>query len=226
MNPGNIPRLEDISINGAVLVFTMGLSLIMGVLFGAAPLWPPIRVDLNTSLKAGGRSGPSDGGLHVRWHSLRGLLVLSELTISLMLLIGTGLLIRSFVRLQSVPLGFTTDNVLTMEVTVTVPKQRGDKLSAEIYKEIESRVAHLPDVVAEGAVSALPLTGELTWALMGVEGYAPPPGQELQVDYRTASTDYFRTMEIPLRRGRFFTEDDNLAKPKVVITLFCFEVAA
>jgi predicted permease len=217
MNPGSIPRLEDIGINGAVLAFTMSVSLMMGVLFGAAPLWRAIKVDLNTSLKAGGRSAQSDGGLHVRWYSLRGLLILSELILSLMLMIGAGLLIRSFARLQGVPLGFTTDSILTMEVTVTAPKHRGDKLPADLYKEIASRVAHLPGVVAEGRVSALPLTGELTWAPMGVEGYAPPPGQELQVDYRTASTDYLRTMEIPLRRGRFFTEDDNLAKPKVVI---------
>jgi predicted permease len=174
-------------------------------------------LDLNSSLKAGGRSGQSDGGLHIRWHNLRGLLVISELTISLMLLIGAGLLIRSFVRLQSVPLGFATDNLLTMEVTVTRPKHRGDKSLADLFKEIESHVGHLPGVVAEGAVSALPLTGELTWGPMGVEGYAPPPGQELQVDYRTVSTDYFRTIEIPLRRGRFFSEDDKLGKPTVVI---------
>jgi putative ABC transport system permease protein len=116
MNPGNIPRLEDIAINSAVLIFTFGVSLATGILFGVAPLWRAIKVDLNTSLKAGGRSGQSDGGLHVRRHSLRGLLVVSELTLSLMLLIGAGLLIRSFVQLQSVPPGFTTDHVLTMEV--------------------------------------------------------------------------------------------------------------
>jgi predicted permease len=217
MNPGNIPRIGDIAINGTVLVFTMGVSLIVGILFGAAPLWRVIKADLNTSLKAGGRSGESDGGLHVRWHSMRGLLVLSELTISLVLLIGAGLLIRSFVRLQSVPLGFTADNVLSMEVTVTAPKRRRDKTVANLNREFESRVAQLPGVVADGTVSALPLTGELTWGPMGVEGYTPPPGQELQADYRLASTNYFRTMDIPLRRGRFFTEDDNLAKPNVVI---------
>jgi predicted permease len=217
MNPGNIPRLEDIAINGTVLVFTLGVSLVTGILFGVAPVWRAIKLDLNSSLKAGGRSGQSDGGLHIRWHNLRGLLVISELTISLMLLIGAGLLIRSFVRLQSVPLGFATDNLLTMEVTVTRPKHRGDKSLADLFKEIESHVGHLPGVVAEGAVSALPLTGELTWGPMGVEGYAPPPGQELQVDYRTVSTDYFRTIEIPLRRGRFFSEDDKLGKPTVVI---------
>ncbi|OLE45686.1 MAG: hypothetical protein AUG46_12105 [Acidobacteria bacterium 13_1_20CM_3_58_11] len=220
MNPGNIPRLEDIAINSAVLMFTFGVSLMTGILFGVAPLWRAIKVDLNTSLKAGGRSGQSDGGLHVRRHSLRGLLVVSELTLSLMLLIGAGLLIRSFVRLQSVPPGFTTDHVLTMEVVTAGRKYQNDKNDKPIinfYKEIERRVAHLPGVVAEGVVSALPLTGEVGWGGISVEGYTPPPGQELQVDIRVAGTDYFRTMEIPLRKGRFFTEDDNADKPQVVI---------
>ena len=220
MNPGNIPRLEDIAINSAVLMFTFGVSLATGVLFSVAPLWRAIRVDLNTSLKAGGRSGQSDGGLHVRRHSLRGLLVVSELTFSLMLLIGAGLLIRSFVRLQSVPPGFTTDHVLTMEVAAAgrvYQNDKNDKPVINFYREIESRVAHLPGVVAEGVVSTLPLTGEVGWGGINVEGYTPPPGQELQVDIRVAGTDYFRTMEIPLRKGRYFTEDDNADKPQAVI---------
>lgn len=220
MNPGNIPRLEDITINSAVLMFTFGVSLATGILFGVAPVWRAIKVDLNISLKAGGRSGQSEGGLYVRRHSLRGLLVVSELTLSLMLLIGAGLLIRSFVRLQSVPPGFTTDHVLTMEIAAAGKKYQDDKDTKPIinfYKEVESRVAHLPGVVAEGVVSALPLTGEVGWGGIKVEGYTPPPGQELQVDIRGASMDYFRTMEIPLRKGRYFTEDDTADKPQVVI---------
>jgi predicted permease len=217
MNPGNIPRLENIAINGTVLVFTFGIALITGVLFGVAPVWRAIKVDLNASLKASGRSGQSEGGLYVRRHSLRGLLVVSELTLSLMLLIGAGLLLRSFVRLQNVPPGFTTDRVLTMEVAATGPKYREDKAVVNLYREIEERVAHLPGVVAEGVVSALPLTGEAGWGIIGVEGYTPPPGQELQSDIRVASTDYFRTMEIPLRAGRFFNEDDTAGKPEVAI---------
>ena len=217
MNPGNIPRLQDITINAAVLAFTLGVSVITGILFGVAPVWRAIKVDLNTSLKAGGRSGQSDGGLHLNRHSLRGLLVVSELTISLMLLIGAGLLIRSFVRLQNVPPGFTTDHVLTMEVAATGPKYRDKKPEVSFYKEVESRVAHLPGVVAEGTVSGLPLSGEVGWGGIDVEGYTPPPRQELQVDLRVASTDYFRTMEIPLRKGRFFNEDDTADKPQTVI---------
>src|SRR5690242_17576535 len=107
-----------------------------------------------------------------------------------------------------------------MQVAVTGRKYQNDKDQKPLinfYNEIESRVAHLPGVVAEGLVSALPLTGEVGWGNINVEGYTPPPGQELQVDLRVASTDYFRTMEVPLRKGRYFTEDDTADKPQVVI---------
>ena len=159
INPGNIPRLDEIRINGTVLAFTFSLSLATGILFGLAPVWRAIKVDLNSSLKAGGRSGQSSGGRHLKRHHLRGLLVISELAFSLILLIGAGLLIRSFVRLQSVDPGFTTDHVLTMQVAANDPKYRQGKALANFWNETETRIAHLPGVVAAGAVSALPLTG-------------------------------------------------------------------
>ena len=225
MNPGNIPRLEDIRISGAVLLFTFGVSLVTGTLFGLAPVWRAIKVDLNTSLKAGGRSGQSDGGLGLKRHRLRGLLVVSELTLSLMLLIGAGLLVRSFVRLQNVPPGFSTEDVLTMQLVASDPKYRDEadrglgysRPLANFHREIEKRVANLPGVKAEGEVSVLPLTGSVGWGGINVEGYAPPPGQELQVDLRIASADYFRTMQIPLIKGRFFTERDNPDMPQAAI---------
>ena len=96
--------------------------LATGVLFGLAPAWRAIRLDPNSSLKAGGRSGQSDGGLYLRRHRLRGLLVVSELALSLVLLIGAGLLVRSFIRLQSVAPGFTADNVMSMQVVVSDPQ--------------------------------------------------------------------------------------------------------
>ncbi len=217
MNPGNIPRLEEIGINGAVLAFTFGLSLATGILFGFAPAWRAIKLDPNSSLKAGGRSGQSDGGLYLKRHRLRGLLVASELALSLVLLIGAGLLIRSFVRLQSVTPGFTADNVLSMQFVVSDPRYQDKKVLASFYSEVETRIAHLPGVVAEGTVSALPLTGTIGWGGIHVEGYNPPPGQELQVDQRDASEDYFRTMQIPLISGRFFSNQDNLETQKVAI---------
>jgi len=217
INPGNIPRLEEIGINGGVLAFTFGVSLLTGILFGLAPAWRALRLDLNTSLKAGGRSGQSEGGLGVTRHRLRGLLVVSELALSLMLLIGAGLLIRSFVRLQTVPPGFTTDRVLSMRVAANGPRYREDKAVVQFYNQIGDRIAHLPGVIAQGQVSTLPLTGTVGWGGINVEGFHPAPGQELQVDLRIASTDYFRTMQIPLRTGRFFTDHDTAATQPVVI---------
>ena len=217
MNPGNIPRLEDIGIDGTVLAFALGLSLLTGILFGLAPVWRAVKLDPNSSLKAGGRSGQADSGLYLKRHRLRGLLVVSELAISLVLLIGAGLLIRSFIRLQNVPPGFTAENVMSMQLVVSDPKYRDEKIMAGFYNELEPRISRLPGVVAEGAVSALPLTGTVGWGGIHVEGYNPPPGQELQADMRTASTDYFRTMQIPLISGRFFSDVDKPGTPDVAI---------
>ena len=217
MNPGNIPRLDDIGINGSVLAFTFILSLATGILFGLAPAWRALKVNVSSSLKAGGRSGQSEGGLHMTRHYLRSLLVVSELAFSLMLLIGAGLLIRSFIRLQNVPPGFTTDHVITMQVVANDAKYHQGNAVAGFWREADTRIAHLPGVVAEGEVSALPLTGTVGWGGIHVEGYAPPAGQELQVDQRTASADYFRAMEIPLVAGRFFSEHDTEDMPQVAI---------
>ncbi len=217
INPGNIPRLEDISINGSVLLFTFLISAICGVLFGLAPAWRAIRLDLNTSLKAGGRSGQSDGGLLVSRHRLRGLLVVAELAFSLMLLVGSGLLIRSFVQLQRVAPGFATDHVLSMSVVATGPKYRESKPVVEFYSQISERISRLPGVVAQGQVSSLPLSGSVGWGGIHVEGFVPQPGQELQADLRLASTDYFRTMKIPLLKGRYFDDHDSNDGQQVAI---------
>jgi len=220
MNPGNIPRLEDIGIDATVLAFTFGISLFTGILFGLAPVWRAVKVDLNTSLKAGGRSGQDDAGLGVSRHRLRGLLVVSELALSLMLLIGAGLLIRSFLRLQQVPPGFDAGHVLSMQVAATGPKYSGNnnsKVRLAFNREILSRIGRLPGVESDGLVDGLPLAGSIGWGGINVEGYTPPPGQELQVDMRAATADYFRTMKIPLIRGRFFSEHDAPEQPPVAI---------
>jgi len=209
MNPGNIPRLEDIGINGSVMAFTFGVSLVTGILFGLAPVWRALKVDLNTSLKAGGRAGQADGGILVRRHRLRGLLVISELALSLMLLIGAGLLVRSFVRLEAVPPGFSPDHVLTMLVSIDGPKYQERKQRAAFFHEVERRISVLPGVVAQGQVEPLPMTGGVGWGSINVEGFIPVAGQELQVDLRNASADYFSSMRIPLVAGRFFDEHDT-----------------
>lgn len=217
INPGNIPRLEDISINGTILVFTFAVSVLTGVSFGLVPVFRATKVDLNTALKAGGRRGQTSGGLKVTRHSLRGLLVISELALSLVLLVGAGLLMRSFARIQSIPPGFATDHVLSMQVAASGGKYHDAKAVAQFYREVGIRVAHLPGVVAQGVVSALPLTGAVGWGEINVEGFTPAPGQELQVDIRVASADYFRTMEIALRKGRFFSDHDTADMQRVAI---------
>jgi len=217
MNPGNIPRLEDIGIDGSVMAFTFGVSLATGILFGLAPVWRALKVDLNTSLKAGGRSGQADGGILVRRHRLRGLLVISELALSLMLLIGAGLLVRSFVRLEAVPPGFSPDHVLTMQISVSGAKYQDRKQRAPFFLEIERRISALPGVVAQGQIEPLPMTGGVGWGSINVEGFTPAPGQELQVDLRNASADYFSSMKIPLVAGRFFDEHDKNDAPNVMI---------
>ena len=215
LNPGNIPRLDEIQINGTVLAFTFGISIVTGVLFGIAPAWRAMKVDLNTSLKSGGRSGRTESGLAE--NRLRGLLVVSELALSLMLLIGAGLLIRSFIRIQSVPPGFSTDHRLTLQVIVVGPQYTKAQTMVQFDQRVEDRVAHLAGVKSEGIVSSLPLSGEVGWGEINVEGYAPPPGQELQADLRTASTNYFRTMDIPLIKGRFFSDHDTAGAQQVAI---------
>jgi len=220
INPGNIPRLEEIGMNASVLAFTFGISLVTGVLFGIAPIWRAIRVDLNSSLKSGGGRGSTENGLRLTRHPLRGLLVASELAFSLVLLVGAGLLIRSLVRLQKVPLGFNPDHVLSMTVVPSDPKYEDHNAVAQFYREIGPRIGHLPWVVSQGRISELPLTGERGWGPAGgVEGYVPRTGEEVLVDAHEVSADYFRTMEIPLIRGRFFSEQDvtGNATPVVIV---------
>jgi predicted permease len=199
MHPGNTPRIEEIGIDGSVLFFTFAISIVTGVVFGLAPAVQAAKVDLNTSLKSGGRSSQGDRGLSASQHRLRGLLVVSEMALSLMLLIAAGLLLRSFIRLQSVPPGFNAP------------------ARVQFFQTVRDRIAHAPGVISAGGISTLPLAPGISWGGISVEGFTPPPGQELQVDQRIATVDYFKTMEIPLRQGRFFDDRDTADSPPVVM---------
>jgi predicted permease len=217
MNPGNIPRFGEIGISVPVIAFTLGVSLATGILFGLAPVWSAIKLDLSAALKAGGRSGGEGGGLRFSAHRLRGLLVISELAFSVMLLIGAGLLARSFFRLEAVPPGFSTDHVISMSVVVSGPKYRDDAVRLRFFEDIAQRIKHLAGVESYGVASPLPLVGEVSWGGINVEGFTPQPGQELQVDQRVADTDYFSTLSIPLVQGRYFNDRDTAASPQVAI---------
>jgi predicted permease len=208
INPGNIPRIDAIALDGTVLAFTFGVSAITGVLFGLAPAVRAARVDLNTSLKAGGRNAQGDGGIGRSRRRLRSLLVVAEVAISLMLLIGAGLLIRSFVRLQRVSPGFEPEGVISLRVGSTARPIKDRTEAIAHYGPIDEALNGVPGVERRGAVSALPFTSSVGWGSINVEGWTPQPGQELQVDQRGATPDYFRTMRIPLLQGRTFTRAD------------------
>jgi predicted permease len=219
VNPGNIPRLDVIGIDGAVLAFTFGVSVLTGIVFGLAPAIRAARVDLNTGLKAGGRSSQSDGGFVTSRRRLRSLLVVAEVAFSLMLLIGAGLLIRSFIRLQSVPPGFNAENVISMRLGASGRQFPNRDAAVEYFRQFGDRIARIPGVKVRGAVSSLPFTSAVGWGSINVEGFTPQPGQELQVDQRAATPDYFKTMEIPLVKGRFFTDFDTVqnAQPVAIV---------
>jgi predicted permease len=221
INPGNIPRMEEIGIDGGVLAFTFAVSILTGIVFGVAPAFRTANVDLNTSLKAGGRSSQGAGGFNPSRHHLRGLLVVAELGLSLILLVGAGLLIRSFAHLSNVPPGFNPRNVISMRLAVSGPRYRQPAPAQPVRQFFDSvfeRMTRLPGVKSVGGVTTVPLTSTVGWGGIQVEGYIPPPEQpELQVDMRVATADYFRTMEIPLRKGRFFSAQDTPDTQKIVI---------
>ena len=218
VNPGNIPRLEVIGIDLRVLAFTLAVSLLTGVVFGLAPALRSVKVDLNSSLKSGGRSTQTDGGFSLSRHRLRSLLVVSELALSLMLLIGAGLLIRSFVRIQGVSPGFNPEHVISMRLGSSAQRFQNRDARNQFFHQLLEKVSAVPGVKAEGSVSNLPFTSSVGWGGISVEGFIPQPGQELQVDLRVASTDYFHAMEVPLVKGAFFSDRDSEPNaPQVVI---------
>jgi predicted permease len=217
MHPGNIPRLDELGMDFRVFGFALAISILTGVVFGLAPALRASRLDLNSTLKSGGRAS-SGSGLSVKRDRLRGALVIAELAISLPLLAGAGLLVRSFVHLLNVPPGFTPANVISMQVSAEGPRYQNGAQIRLFYKELEEGVRRLPGVTSVGAVTSLPLTPSVGWGGLDVEGYVPPANQpELQVDKRGASADYFKTMEIPLAQGRWFTPAELIQPTPVVI---------
>ncbi len=217
MHPGNIPRLDELSMDFRVFAFTFFISIVTGIIFGLAPALRASRVELTASLKAGAR-GSLSGGLSLRHDKLRGTLVIVELAISLPLLIGAGLLVRSFMRLAHVPPGFNPDHVVSMRVGANGPKYKNQITRVQFYEQLADRVSHFSGITATGAVSSLPFTSAVGWGPMIIEGYVPPPNQpELQVDLRAATPTYFTAMDIPLIRGRLFASTDTDKTLRVAI---------
>ncbi len=211
---GTLPRSKAISLDTPALVFTLLLTLLTGLFFGLAPAWQATRPDLNEALKAGGRNAAANPGSH----RLRSLLVVSQVALALMLLIGAGLLIRSFMKLQSVDPGFSPRNVLTMTVSVAGSAESDGARRAVFYQQLLERIDGLPGVESSSAINHLPLDGDVWGFSFSIEGRpAPEPGERMRAAYRVALPGYFHTMGISLDRGRDFTDRDTKDAPGVII---------
>jgi len=200
----SVPRLPDIAIDGRVLVCSLLLSFACGVLFGLAPALRSIRLD-------GTRGSTRVGGM-------RKVLVASELALSVILLIGAGLLIRSFARLESVPPGFRPSGVLTFDLTMAGRKYADPQVVLSSYRRLWERLEQLPGATAAGGTNSLPLSQSFAWTPITIEGRTPPAGEKfLNADLRMVGGRYFEAMGIPLKDGRTFNDQDVAANPRVVM---------
>ena len=213
MLPEGAPRLEQIGIDYRVLTFALGISALTGILFGIVPALQASKLDVTSALKEGGRSGEGH-----RRTSARSLLLIGEVALSLMLLVGAGLLIKSFLRLQEVRPGFNAHNVLIATLALPYPKYQYEQFE-EFFRQLTERLEAAPGVQAAGGSLNLPLNA----GGYAVERGFIPEGRSLTVDenrdamFSSITGDYFRALQIPLLAGRTFELRDNADAPKVVI---------
>lgn len=212
IGPANIPRAGQISIDGTVLWVTLLISVLTGISFGLFPAFQSRTTNLVETLNEGAR-GSSSGP---RQHRLRAALVVSQVALSFALLICGGLMFKSFYRLQNVNLGFDPADVLTMQISLPRAKYTDPKQVSQFYEQTLQRMQALPGVQSVGATSKLPLTGTGISGGVVIEGRPLNPAEQLTMDRRVVTENYFRVMSIPLRNGRFFNASD-WSNPKVVL---------
>jgi predicted permease len=216
LSPADLPRLNQVSIDARVLVFTFAVAALTGILFGLVPAVKASRINLTQTLKEGSRSVAGGGS-----HRLRRLIVVAEIALSLVLLVGAGLLMRSFFRLMRVDPGFDPHNVLTMKIQVPRSKYKDGPAVANFYQQLIEKIQALPGVESAGAISQLPLSGDYwggTLTFEGVTANAERGNQaSFEVDQRVITPDYFAAMKTPLVEGRSFTSQDVRGKPPVAV---------
>jgi len=212
--PESLPRINEISLNWNVIGFALLLAVVTGLLCGLAPAFAALRTNVNSTLKDGGRSGTTGGG-HAR---LRSTLVVAEIAIALVLLAASGLLLRSFDKMRSVDLGFRPDHVATASYSLP-QKQYSTQASIDAFNDdLVRRLRQLPGVESVALADLVPGTGGNSNQTFVVEGYVPPKGAPMNLATPSHSIgDYFKTMGIPLLRGRTFTEADKGGAPLVLI---------
>ncbi len=214
LSPAGIPRVNTIGLDGNVLGFTLGISLLAGLVFGLAPAWRASALHLSDSLKEGER-GSSEG---IGRNRLRSLLVASEFTFALVLLVGAGLMIRSFLALRAIDPGFDSRGVLSVIVSTTGTKEASPGVRPLFFQDLVEQVRHLPGVQSASAINHLPLGGDIWGFSFHVEGHpVPRPADTPSATYRVVLPGYFQTIGTPLLRGRDLLESDNLQAPGVVV---------
>ena len=210
--PDSMSLNATVGIDARVFGFTLLLSLLTGIIFGLAPALQAAKVDLNEALKlSGGRSGTGTG--HRR---MRGALIVTEVALALVLLVGAGLLIQTFVRLRALDIGLNPENVLTLRTTLPLGKYGELAKRTAFYQQVLERVRSVPGVVSAGYTTAVPLTWKGGTNSFTVEGHEPGPGQD--ANFRQVSPGYMETIGIKLREGRYLTDrDDSQAQPVAII---------
>jgi len=208
--PNDMTAFSTIKIDPKVFLFTLGLSMITGIAFGLAPALQATRVDLSEALKQGG--GRSGIGGH---NKMRSALVITEMAISVVLLVGAGLMIKTILKLQDIYSGFNPEQVLTIRTNLPEQKYSTVQKRAEFYSDVLRRVKRLPGVVSDGYTMGVPLTWRGGTNSFTIEGKTPVDGMD--ACHRQVSPDYFRTMGIPLLAGRFFDEHDGPDSQQVTI---------
>jgi putative ABC transport system permease protein len=213
MRPGNIPRIDDITLDWRVVAFTAGISVLTGLIFGLAPALQAARDDVRAAMQGGGR-GVSGGALD----RMRGALVATQVAFALVLLIGAGLLIKSFARLQDVDPGFRPDNLLTFRVSLPAARYSSDTTRGLLFRQLEQRLGALPGAQAVGGVTSLPIGGSYPYISFSIEGVTERvPGVMQDAVPLAVTTDYLRTLGIRLASGRAFTAQDNATSIPVAL---------
>jgi putative ABC transport system permease protein len=214
LSPPELADLQAVKLSAPVLLFTFGVAMLTGIIFGLVPAFEAARVELNETLKEGGKH---PGGAS-RSHRLRNVFVVAEVALALVLLIGAGLLIRSFARLQAVDPGFNADNLLTMRVSLPGRKYDNEQKRLAFFRQATERMQSLPGVESVGAISFLPFAGPGAGTGVEIEGRPLlPAGQRLTTGVLVTDMNYFRTMQLPLQRGRLFTEQEATEMRHVVV---------
>jgi predicted permease len=217
--PQDLPivGLNNVGVDLRVLIFTLGLSLATGLIFGLIPLMQFNDPKLGESLKEGGRNRVGTGS-----NKIRSFLVVSEVALALMLLIGTGLLMKSFIQLINVNPGFQSQNVLTMQFNLPENRYPEREQIFAFYSQLLEKVKTLPGVIKAGTTSSLPLGDNYTDTTFLIEGQSPEQRKDQGVWFQLISKEYLQTMGIRLLKGRYFTDQDNFDAPRAVIVTESF----